>query len=156
MSSLAVLLMGGIPGQPFVAHADTSLTYTFEDGADGFTAPDWLSANAGQPYQSADQHSEGAFSLALPVNFTGGGFDQAGADVVIDNFNSIDLTPYASISVDVYTPQPNVWADVVFNDPWNPPADLRQLQVGWNTITFDIGPTSQDFPNAGSYFSTAK
>ncbi|HET8844717.1 MAG TPA: hypothetical protein VFN35_24815, partial [Ktedonobacteraceae bacterium] len=30
------------------------------------------------------------------------------------------------------------------------------LNVGWNTITTDISPTSTDFPNSGSYFSTAK
>lgn len=32
----------------------------------------------------------------------------------------------------------------------------RPLNVGWNTVTFDISPGSADFPNAGSYFSTAK
>jgi hypothetical protein len=155
VSSL-MLLFAGVFGHMQVAHADTSLFYGFEDGADGFTAPSWLSANAGQPSQSTAQASEGSHSLALPVNFTNGSFDQAGADEVINNYNPVDLTIYSSVSFDVYTPVPNVSADLVFNDPWNPPATMRSLQVGWNTVTFDISPTSQDFPNAGAYFSTAK
>ena len=155
VSCLILLLAGGI-SHPRAAHADTPLAYGFEDGAAGFTAPSWLGANAGQPSQSADQASEGTHSLALPVHFTGGSFDQAGADEVIDNYNPVDLTAYAAVSFDVYAPVANVWADLVFNDPWFQPAGQRSLQVGWNTVTFDISPTSQDFPGAGSYFSTAK
>ncbi len=155
VSCLILLLAGGI-SHPRAAHADTPLAYGFEDGAAGFTAPSWLGANAGQPSQSAAQASEGTHSLALPVHFTGGSFDQAGADEVIDNYNPVDLTAYAAVSFDVYAPVANVWADLVFNDPWFQPAGQRSLQVGWNTVTFDISPTSQDFPGAGSYFSTAK
>lgn len=156
ITSGLVLLVAGSFGQARPVHADTPLFYGFESGTQGFTAPDWLSANAGAPSQSADQHSEGSFSLALPVNFTGGGWDQAGADVVIDNYNSVDLSAYASVSFDVYSPTPNVWADLVFNDPWYQPANQYALNLGWNTVTFDISPTSADFPNSGSYFSSAK
>ena len=134
--------------------AGPTLGYTFEDGTDGFTAPTWLSANAGDPYQSSAIAAEGGASLALPVNFAGGGWDQAGADKVIDNFNPVDLSGYRAVQFSVYTPVPNVWADLVFNDPWDPPTDIRSLNVGWNTVTYDIGPTSTDFPNQD--FSQAK
>jgi hypothetical protein len=135
--------------------AGPSLGYTFADGTDGFTAPTWLSANAGQPTQSSAQVAPGSSaSLALPVSFTGGGFDQAGADKVIDNFNPVDLSPYRAVQLSVYAPVPNISADLVFNDPWDPPTGLRSLSVGWNTIAYDIGPTSQDFPNQD--FSQAK
>lgn len=153
--SLIALLAGAL-GQIQQAHADSPLFYGFEDGTNGFTAPSWLSANAGQPTQSNAEHRQGSYSLALPVNFTGGGYDQAGADKVIDNYNPVDLSAYASVSFDVYTPVANVYVDLVFNDPWNPPVSLRPLKVGWNTATFDISPTSQDYPNPGSYFTTAK
>ncbi|GHO85701.1 cellulase family glycosylhydrolase [Dictyobacter formicarum] len=150
------LLGASLFGQTRSAHADPTLFYGFEDGSDGFTAPSWLGANAGQPTQSSAQHSEGANSLALPVNFIGGSWDQAGVDKVIDNYNPVDLTGYSAITYDVYTPVPNVVTDLVFNDPWLPPANPKPLKVGWNTVTFDIGPTSQDFPNAGNYFTTAR
>ncbi|GCE21521.1 glycoside hydrolase 5 family protein [Dictyobacter kobayashii] len=150
------LLGTGLFGQAGSAHADTSLFYGFEDGSDGFTAPSWLGANAGQPTQSSAQHSEGANSLALPVSFTGGSWDQAGVDKVIDNYNPVDLSAYSAITYDVYSPVANVSTDLVFNDPWLPAANPKPLQVGWNTVTFDISPTSQDFPNAGNYFTTAK
>jgi hypothetical protein len=127
----------------------------FATGTEGFTAPTWLSANAGDPVQSSQQVAPGSsFSLALPVSFTGGGFDQAGADKVIDNFNPVDLTLYRAVQFSVFAPVPNISADLVFNDPWNPPLGLRNLSVGWNTLTYDIGPSSADFPNQD--FSQAK
>ena len=111
------------------AHADAgTLGYTFADGTDGFTAPTWLSANGGDPVQSTQQVAPGSSaSLALPVNFTGGGFDQAGADRVIDNFNPVDLSLYRAVQFAVYAPVPNISADLVFNDPWDPPGRLRAL-----------------------------
>jgi hypothetical protein len=139
---------------PVAAAATSALSYTFEDGTDGFSAPTWLSANAGDPVQSGAQAAEGSSSLALPVNFTGGGFDQAGADKVIDNFNPVDLSGYRAVQFSVFAPVPNISADLVFNDPWDPPVGLRDLQVGWNTLTYDIGPTSPDFINQD--FSQAK
>jgi len=143
-----------VAGPPVVAAAGATLGYTFEDGADGFVAPNWLSANAGDAVGSTAQAAEGVSSLALPVNFAGGGFDQAGVDKVIDNFNPVDLSGYRAVQFSVYTPVPNVSADFVFNDPWDPPTSLRDLAVGWNTLTFDIGPTSPDFINQD--FSQAK
>lgn len=151
-----ILLLSSIFNPISTAHADNAIFYGFEDGTDGFTAPGWLSANAGNPTQSASQHTEGANSLALPVNFTGGSWDQAGVDKVFNNYNPVDLTVYSAVSYDVYAPVANISTDLVFNDPWLQPANVKPLKVGWNTVTFDISPTSQDFPNAGSYFSTAK
>jgi Cellulase (glycosyl hydrolase family 5) len=143
--------VGAAPAQA----AGPGLGYTFSDGTDGFSAPAWLSANAGQPTRSSAQVAPGSsFSLALPVSMTGGGFDQAGADKVIDNFNPVDLSPYRAVQFSVFAPVPNISADLVFNDPWDPPTGLRNLSVGWNTITYDIGPTSADFPNQD--FSQAK
>ncbi|TMC04821.1 MAG: hypothetical protein E6J41_24000, partial [Chloroflexi bacterium] len=140
---------------PPVLAGTAPLGYTFADGTDGFTAPTWLSANAGDPTRSTTQVAPGSgASLALPVNLTGGGFDQAGADKVIDNFNPVDLSPYRAVQFSVYAPMPNISADLVFNDPWDPPTGLRDLSVGWNTITYDIGPNSADFPNQD--FSQAK
>jgi hypothetical protein len=142
------------------AYADGPITYTFEDGADGFTAPTWLGANAGQPVQSAAQHSEGSYSLALPVNFSGGSYDQAGADKVFDNYNPVDLTVYKAVSYDVYVPAVSAGSfssDIVFNDPWHPSTTgPKSLQAGWNTVTFDLSASSADFPNSQTYFSTAK
>jgi len=99
---------------PVAGAAGGALGYTFENGTDGFTAPTWLSANAGQPVQSTGQVAEGGFSLALPVSFTGGGFDQAGADKVIDNFNPVDLSGYRAVQFSVFAPVPNISADLVF------------------------------------------
>jgi len=143
------------------AHADGPISYTFEDGADGFTAPSWLNANTPQaPVQSSAQHSEGSNSLALPVNFSGGGYDQAGADKVFDNYNPVDLTVYKAVSYDVYVPAVSAGSfssDIVFNDPWHPSTGgPKPLQAGWNTVTFDLSASSADFPNAQTYFSTAK
>ncbi|GLV60671.1 hypothetical protein KDH_74900 [Dictyobacter sp. S3.2.2.5] len=150
------LLGASLFTQTASVHADPALFYGFEDGTDGFTAPSWLGANAGQPTQSSAQHSEGANSLALPVNFSGGSWDQAGVDKVFDNYNPVDLTPYSAITYDVYAPVANISTDLVFNDPWLQPASPKPLKIGWNTVTFDISPTSQDFVNAGNYFTTAK
>lgn len=158
LASAFALLCPGIAGLAQVHHAraDSLLFYGFEDGTDSFTAPGWLGANAGQPAQSADRATQGSYSLALPVSFTNGGWDQSGADKVINNNNPVDLTIYSAVSYDVYVPVPNVWSDIVFNNPWLQPSNIKPLQVGWNTVTFDISPTSQDFPNAGSYFSTTR
>ena len=155
---ILAMLFSTLLGNVAPAHADASTApfYGFEDGTDGFTAPAWLSNNAGQPSQSSTQYTEGTHSLALPVNFINGGWDQAGVDEVINNYNPIDLTAYSAISYDIYAPVANIWSEPVFNDPWLPPVNPKPLQVGWNTITFDISPSSQDFPNAGAYFSTAK
>lgn len=153
-TTASLLMAASVASAPPALAAGLGLGYTFEDGADGFTAPPWLSANAGDPVQSTAWVSEGAFSLALPVNFAGGGFDQAGADKVLDNFDPVDLSGYRAVQFSVYTPVPNVSADLVFNDPWDPPTGLRDLAVGWNTVTYDIGPTSADFPNQD--FSQAK
>ncbi len=153
------LLCSGIAGlvQVHQALADSPLFYGFEDSTDGFTAPGWLGANAGQPAQSSDQATEGSHSLALPVSFTNGGWDQADVDEVMNDNNPVDLTIYSAMSYDdIYVPVPNVWSDIVFNNPWLQPSNVKPLQVGWNTVTFDISPTSQDFSDAGSYFSTAK
>ncbi len=155
---ILAMIFTPLSGGVITAHADTSVApfYGFEDGIEGFTAPAWLSNNAGQPSQSSIQYTEGTHSLALPVNFTNGGWDQAGVDKVFNNYNPIDLTPYSAISYDIYAPVANIWSEPVFNDPWLPPVNPKPLQVGWNTITFDISPSSQDFPAAGAYFSTAK
>ena len=156
--SILTMLFSTLCGNGLLAHADASTApfYGFEDGIDGFTAPAWLSNNAGQPSQSTAQATEGNHSLALPVNLVNGGWDQSGVDEVINNYNPIDLTADSAISYDIYAPVANIWSEPVFNDPWLAPVNPKPLQVGWNTITFDISPSSQDFPDAGAYFSTAK
>src|SRR4051794_30308441 len=59
--------------------------YDFESGSDGFSAPGWLGANAGAPTQTDAQAAQGTHSLALPVRFAGGGYEQAGADKRLDD-----------------------------------------------------------------------
>ena len=157
----AVPLAGGGPihvtpaaAAPAACSAPGALGYDFEDGADGFTAPGWLAANAGQPAQSTGQVAHGTYSLALPVRFTGGGFEQAGVDRVLDNYNAVDLSGYAAVQFDVYAPVASLFADFVFNDPWNPPVGMRKLTPGWNTVTYDLSPGSADFP--GQSFTDAR
>jgi hypothetical protein len=129
------------------------LGYDFEDGADSFFAPNWLGANAtaqsppgADVSQDCQVASAGSCSLALPVLMPGGSYDQAGADVVIDNNNAVDVSAYESVSVDVYAPVAGLSAAVYFNDPWTPANDLTPLNQGWNTVTEDLTPSSGDFP----------
>jgi hypothetical protein len=133
------------PGLAVTQTAAAPIAFGFEGGTDGFFAPDWLAANGGQPFQGATRASEGSSALSLPVRMTSGGFDQAGADRVLDN-KPVDLSDYRAIAVDVYAPVANLFGDVVFNDPWHPPVDVKPLQPGWNRLTFDITQGSAEFP----------
>ncbi|HWM04583.1 MAG TPA: hypothetical protein VNP92_19780, partial [Actinophytocola sp.] len=124
------------------------ITFDFEDGVDGWFAPDWLSANRlDVPItQDGSQAASGEFSLALPVRYpAGSGFEQAGAVYRFPDA-PVSLLGYQSITFNVYAPVAGLSADLVFNDPWNPPTALRPLQPGWNELTFDLGPASADWP----------
>jgi mannan endo-1,4-beta-mannosidase len=134
----------GEPSDPPPPSED--IAFDFEDGVDGWFAPDWLSANAGQPFQDGSQAASGESSLALPVRFpAGSGFEQAGAVYRFPE-TPVSLLGYESIRFHVYAPVAGLSADFIFNDPWNPPTALRPLQPGWNELTFDIGPASPDWP----------
>jgi cellulase (glycosyl hydrolase family 5) len=110
-------------------------------------APTWLAGNDGAATQSVAVVHEGQHSLALPIRMTGGSFDQAGADCVLPDPRPADLTPFTAVVVDVFAPTAGLKADVVFNDPWRPPSTPpRDLVAGWNTLTYDITPSSPDFP----------
>jgi Cellulase (glycosyl hydrolase family 5) len=144
LTALAVLLTltGRLAPAAVAAGAPA---FGFESGADGFTAPGWLAANAGSPYQDTTQASEETHSLALPVRFTGGSWDQAGVSRRLDGA-PVDVSGYRAVTFAVYAPTAGLVGDLVFNDPWRPAAATRRLRPGWNTLTFDLGPSSQDFP----------
>lgn len=129
------------------------LAYSFEGGVNGFSAPSWLGANAtaqnppgADVSQDCQLASAGNCSLALPVAMPGGSYDQAGADVVLDNNNAVDVSAYESVSVDVYAPVAGLSAAVYFNDPWTPANHLAALTQGWNTVTEALTVSSGDFP----------
>jgi hypothetical protein len=107
----------------------------YQDGA--CNAPTWLGSNNGVPSQSSAQASEGSNSLALPVNYVGGGWDQAGIDCVLAWPRPWDISAFASISADVWVPSTGISASVGFNNGWNP-GPQRTLSPGWNTITSSI------------------
>ncbi|MGH8890390.1 MAG: cellulase family glycosylhydrolase [Acidothermaceae bacterium] len=149
-------------GAVATAHAapPSPLGYGFEDGTDGFFAPNWLSANqtaespAGPDVsQDCALASVGSCSLAIPVDMPGGSYDQAGADVVLDNENAVDISAYESVSFDVYAPVSNLNAGLYFNNPWTPANHLTALTKGWNTVTENLTSSSTDF---GGGVSSAK
>ena len=118
----------------------SQVTTTVDGWQDGSCrAVSWLGSNAVAPSQSSVQASEGTYSLALPVNYLGGGWDQAGIDCPLAQPRPMDLTPYATISADVWVPSTGISAGVGFNGPWNP-GPQRMLQAGWNTVTSSILP----------------
>jgi len=109
----------------------------------------WLGSNAGPAYQSNVQASVGTYSLAYPVNFTGGGWDQSGIDCPLAWPRPWALNAYATISADVWVPTAGISADLGFNDPWNPArggGSPTDLSPGWNTITSSLLPGA-DFPS---------
>jgi hypothetical protein len=130
LTALAVLLTltGRLTPAAFAAEAPA---FGFESDADGFTAPDWLASNAGAPYQDATQASEGTHSLALPVRFTGGSRDQAGALRRLDGA-PVDVSAYQAVTFTVYASAAGLVGDLIFNDPWRPASATRALQPGWN------------------------
>src|SRR5690606_37560491 len=131
----------------FVKSAEP-ITFDFEDGVDGWFAPEWLSANnLDQPItQDGTQAASGESSLALPVIFpAGSGFEQAGAVYRFPDA-PVDLLGYESVRFSVYAPIAGLSADFIFNDPWNPPTEWRPLELGWNELVFDLSPASGDWP----------
>lgn len=130
------------------ALAQAAVSFDFEAGVDGWFAPDWLSANnLDVPItQDSAQAASGQSSLALPVRYpAGSGFEQAGAVYRFPDA-PVSLLGYESVRFNVYAPVAGLSADLVFNDPWNPPTGLRPLQPGWNELTFDTTPASEDWP----------
>src|SRR5664280_1775815 len=121
----------------FESASQVNPTQNWQDGA--CSAPSWLGSNAGIPSQSSTQASEGTNSLALPVNYVGGGWDQGGIDCALAWPRPWDLSPFATISADVWVPMTGISAGVGFNGPWNP-GPQRMLQAGWNTVTSSILP----------------
>jgi mannan endo-1,4-beta-mannosidase len=133
-------------GTGTVAHAQPPSGFDFEDGVDGWFAPDWLESNAGAPFQDGTQVRSGEASLALPVRYAAGsGWEQSGAVYRFPDAPA-DISGYAAVSFHVYAPVAGLSADLVFNDPWNPPTSLRPLAPGWNELTFDLTPASPDWP----------
>jgi mannan endo-1,4-beta-mannosidase len=135
----------------FVAAAQP-IVFDFEDGVGGWFAPEWLSANdLTQPITQDDAFAaSGTYSLALPVRFpAGSGFEQAGAVYRFPDA-PVDLLGFEKVTFFVYAPVTGLSADFIFNDPWNPPAALRPLELGWNELTFDITPASEDWPGGVS------
>jgi mannan endo-1,4-beta-mannosidase len=126
---------------------DEEIGFDFEDGVTGWTAPDWLGSNAGTPFQDDAQAHGGGSSLALPVRFAAAsGWEQSGAVYRFPDAPK-DISDYVAVSFHVYAPIAGLSARFQFNDPWTEPATgVRPLQVGWNQLTYDIGPTSADFP----------
>lgn len=135
------------PGEPVAPPPPAGgLGFDFEDGVDGWLAPDWLESNAGAPVQDDTQVFEGAFSLALPVRYeAGSGWEQSGAVYRFPDA-PVDLSAYVAVSFRVYAPVAGLSARFQFNDPWTEPTSMRTLAPGWNRITYDISPTSPDFP----------
>src|SRR5664280_1372591 len=121
----------------FESASQVNPTQNWQDGA--CSAPSWLGSNAGIPSQSSTQASEGTNSLALPVNYVGGGWDQGGIDCALAWPRPWDLSPFATVSADVWVPMTGISAGVGFNGPWNP-GPQRMLQAGWNTVTSSILP----------------
>ena len=150
--AIVALIVAAIPlliGASAASGVGTMVVFNFESasqvnptqtGADTTcSAPNWLGSNAGVPSQSGVQASEGASSLALPVNYVGGGWDQEGIDCVLTWPRPWDLSPFATISADVWVPMTGISAGVGFNNPWTP-GPQRMLQAGWNTVTSSILP----------------
>lgn len=121
----------------FESASQVNPTQGWQEGA--CNAPNWLGSNTGEASQSSAQASEGTSSLALPVNYAGGGWDQGGIDCALTWPRPWDLSPYATISADVWVPMAGISAGVGFNGPWNP-GPQRMLQAGWNTVTSSILP----------------
>src|ERR1035437_865170 len=118
----------------------SQVTTTVDGWQDGSCrAVSWLGSNAGAPSQSSAQASEGTYSLSLPVNYVGGGWDQAGVDCPLAQPRPWDLSPFATIAADVWVPMAGISAGIGFNGPWNP-GPQRMLQAGWNTVTSSLLP----------------
>ena len=125
LSAAALAMSGLLAAATPVAAGTAPPRLGFEDGTDGFTPPTWLSANqtsSGGADVSRDctTASAGKCSLALPVKMTGGSYDQAGADAVLDGGAQVDLAGYETVAVDVYAPVAGLSAAVYFNGPWTP------------------------------------
>jgi cellulose binding protein with CBM2 domain/cellulase (glycosyl hydrolase family 5) len=141
-----VAFTSGEPSDPPPPSED--IAFDFEDGVTGWFAPDWLASNdLDEPITQDDtQAASGQFSLALPVTFlAGGGFEQAGAVYRFPNA-PVNLLRHQSVTFHVFAPVSGLSADLVFNDPWNPPTGMRPLSPGWNELTFDISAASTDWP----------
>jgi hypothetical protein len=141
-----VALTSGEPIDPPPPSDD--IVFDFEDGVTGWFAPDWLASNdLDEPItQDNTRAARGEFSLALPVTYAaGGGFEQAGA-VFRFPTTPVNLLGFETITFHVFAPVPGLSADLVFNDPWNPPTGLRPLSPGWNELSFDISAASADWP----------
>lgn len=150
LTAIALLLSVGVaPAAQAQSSPEPSIepiVFDFEDGVDGWFAPDWLEANAGAPFADGTHTVAGESSLALPVSFpAGSGFEQAGAVFRFPDA-PVSLVGYEAVTLHVYAPVDGLSADLIFNDPWNPPTGWRSLEPGWNELTFDIGPASADWP----------
>jgi mannan endo-1,4-beta-mannosidase len=118
------------------AQENTLVTFDFEAGVDGWSAPDWLESNAGAPSQSDEQAVGGGFSLAVPVSYPAAtGWSQSGA--VYRFAEPFSATGTATFQV--YAPVAGLSTRFQFNDPWTEPTSLRSLEVGWNEVVYDIG-----------------
>jgi hypothetical protein len=138
-----------------IASAQSPLDFDFESASQASTgwtagschAPTWLGANDGNVFRSNTVVNEGAFSLGLPIRMAGTSWDQAGVNCILPDPRPHDLTSYTAVTFDVYAPAAGLRADLVFNDPWHQSSTpLRDLAPGWNTLTYDITPSSPDFP----------
>ena len=158
--AIVASIVAAIPlliGASTASSAAPTVVFNFESAAQVTTSIDgwqdgscravsWLGA-AGAPSQSNVRASEETYSLALPVNFTGGSWDQTGIDCPLAWPKPWDLSAYATISADVWVPFDGVTADIGFNDSWNP-GPSRTLSSGWNTVSSSILPGG-DFGASG-------
>jgi hypothetical protein len=159
--AIAALVATTIPlliGASGASSVGLQVVFNFEDASQVTTtvngwqdgscrAVSWLGSNAGAPSQSSAQKSEGTYSLAQPVKFVGGSWEQAGIDCVLTWPRPWNLAGYGTISADVWVPSTGISADVGLNGPWNP-GPTKALVAGWNTITSSMLPGG-DFGSDG-------
>ena len=122
----------------FESASQVNTTMNWAEGACG--VPSWYkSGNAGTAYWSNEKASEGPGSLAMPVNYSGGGWDEALLICPLAGPRPWNLSAYATVSIDVWVPATGISAGVGFNNPLTP-GPQRMLQAGWNTVTSSILP----------------
>ena len=135
------------------AFSEGTVLFGFEDDLGGWEIPDWAYEQddyVGEELDvSTDIAKDGKSSLKLTVNFPGGRWNGAVAEIM----EYFDWTPYSTISCSIYLPEDapvGLRAKMVLtvSDDWTWTEQSRstRLKPGeWTTISANLKPGSTDW-----------
>ncbi|MEW9701487.1 S-layer homology domain-containing protein [Paenibacillus sp. SI8] len=154
---LTLVPFGLVPAN--VAHAAAaSINYDFEDGTVQGWGPAWGGASNPVAVNEDMSVTGNTYSLAIPVVFNGGNWQDAVVGINVNGSSAIDLSQYSKLDLDVYVPTSltgKFAVELAMNDPsWEKFAANYNITINQSPVYKQVNGVDYQKLHVTTDFST--